>query len=74
MYYCLFVTFKTPVFHPEIAFKGISLRSKPFYPFEIPDKDTKKMILKRFRGEKSHYFSIICILTKQKSWHIICYY
>nr|DAJ09428.1 MAG TPA: Protein of unknown function (DUF4024) [Caudoviricetes sp.] len=32
------------------------------------------MILKRFRDEKSHYFSIICILTMQKSWHIICYY
>jgi len=42
MYYCLFVTFKTSVFLPEIAFKGISLRSKPFYPFKIPDKDTKK--------------------------------
>lgn len=42
MYYYLFITFKTPVFYPEIAFKGISLRSKPFYPFEIPDKDTKK--------------------------------
>lgn len=74
MYYYLFITFKTPVFYPKIAFKGISLRSKPFYPFEIPDKDTKKMIPKRFRGEKSHYFSIICILTMQKSWHIICYY
>jgi len=43
MYYYLFITSKkTPVFYPKIAFKGISLRSKTFYPFEILDKDTKK--------------------------------
>ena len=45
-----------------------------FTLLKFSTKIQKKMIPKRFIGEKSHYFSIICILTKQKSWHIICYY